>query len=1238
MYLAIIVLPLLGSIVSGLFGRKVGISGSQLITCSSIIITTTLAIIVFTEVGLNNIPVHLKLFRWIDSESLNALWAFQFDCLTVSMLIPVLIVSSLVHIYSIGYMSHDPHNQRFFSYLSLFTFMMIILVTANNLLLMFVGWEGVGICSYLLVSFWFTRIAANQSSISAFLTNRVGDCFLTIGMFAVLWSFGNLDYSTIFSLAPFISENIVTITGICLLIGAMAKSSQVGLHVWLPMAMEGPTPVSALIHAATMVTAGVYILMRTSPLIEYSNTVLMLCLWIGAITTVFSSLIGLFQQDIKKVIAYSTMSQLGMMVIAVGLSSYNIALFHLVNHAFYKGLLFLGAGAVIHAVSDNQDFRKYGGLRSFLPLTYSVMLIASLSLVAFPYMTGFYSKDFILESAYGQFYFSSTVVYFIATIGAMFTTLYSVKVLYLTFLTNPNGPLVNYKQPHEGDIYMTLPLIILAFFSIFFGYISKDMFIGLGSDFFADNSLFIHPLHEIMLNTEFAVPHIFKLLPLILTIILIITSIIFSEFLPNLLIFFKFTRLGYNIFSFFNQRFLIELFYNIYISNIIFKLGGQTTKVLDKGSVEYIGPYGLEKALFNLSSNLSRLDTGVITSYALYILIALIFYILIPYLFLADSSLLIVIIFALSTLNTFNAFIKSDRESNSENESKTNNENESDSDSYIAINNYYNNSSNLPINSSVLDINVFNKYSSDKKIFFYKDTNLFSSLVLAFLISLIFIIYLIFEIIDLYNYVDYIKNIMFGYITIATIYYIFLTNYLKLYLENLLYNSFYFKNFLILIEKGFNMKKVSIFIYNCIRDIYNKYLYTMIFTFITTLYFSIYFSLFINIIFIESLIAILLTSLYVCISINYIDLEFKYKYPYIFIFLNVITIILIFISIYLINNHRKALSEKLYQLFEGYYLNINNKSNKKSKDNPKNNENNDGSSNNKPNKPNQDKDPITSNDKEKNKNKGKGKEVNTEGPEDDRESCLRYPSSDNEEEEREELNAREEWRIYCALNNLDIESGDPLTCGPSNSHRVYEGNNPNSHLVQDPVLEDWEIEEIKKNKKKISDHRYYEKHKEKITKNYKEYYEKNKEAIAADHKLYKDVHQIELSHKKRKYNDEHREEISKYNSRYYEENYDEIIKRNKAYRDDPENKKKIKQHSFEYRKENLEAIREYDRNRRKDEKSILSKKEYDKERRKRIKDNLSEEQKQLIREKDRIRAQNKRAKKKDKEDKDKNNN
>jgi NADH-ubiquinone oxidoreductase chain 5 len=344
------------------------------------------------------------------------------------------------------------------------------------------------------------------------------------------------------------------------------------------------------------------------------------------------------------------MSQLGMMVIAIGLSSYNIAIFHLVNHAFYKGLLFLGAGAVIHAVADNQDFRKYGGLKPFLPLTYSVMLIASLSLVAFPFMTGFYSKDLIIESAYGQFLFSGTVVYFVSTIGAMFTTLYSVKVLYLTFLTNPNGPIVNYKHAHEGDIFMSMPLIILAVFSIFFGYLTKDIFIGLGSNFFSDNAIFVHPSHEIMIDTEFGVPTIFKILPLILTLSLSFLSIVISEFVPKSLVTFKISRFGYNVYSFFNQRFLVELFYNKYITDLILKLGGQTTKVIDKGSIELVGPYGLEKGLIILSKNIASLDTGVITSYALYILVGLTFYMLIPYLYIVDDNLLIVVIFALLSL------------------------------------------------------------------------------------------------------------------------------------------------------------------------------------------------------------------------------------------------------------------------------------------------------------------------------------------------------------------------------------------------------------------------------------------------------------------------------------------------------------------------------------------------------------------------------------------------------------
>jgi NADH-ubiquinone oxidoreductase chain 5 len=316
------------------------------------------------------------------------------------------------------------------------------------------------------------------------------------------------------------------------------------------------------------------------------------------------------------------MSQLGMMVIAVGLSSYNIALFHLINHAFYKGLLFLGAGAVIHAVADNQDFRKYGGLISFLPLSYSVMLIASLSLVAFPFMTGFYSKDLILESAFGQYTFSGITVYVIAVIGAIFTTLYSVKVLFLTFLGSPNGSISSYKHAHEGNIFLNLPLIVLAIFSIFFGFVLKDIFIGLGSNFFADNSLFIHPTHEILINTEFALPTIFKLLPLIFTVSFTIIALIFSEFLPENILGFKLSRLGYNIYGFFNQRFLVEFFYNNYITSLILNLGGQTTRILDKGSIELLGPVGIQRELMRLSKNIVSLSNSIPTVYGLYIVIS----------------------------------------------------------------------------------------------------------------------------------------------------------------------------------------------------------------------------------------------------------------------------------------------------------------------------------------------------------------------------------------------------------------------------------------------------------------------------------------------------------------------------------------------------------------------------------------------------------------------------------------
>ena len=375
MYLSILILPLLGSIVSGLMGRKIGVTGSHLITCTCLILSSILASVAFYEVAICGSPVSIHLNSWIESEFLSISWEFLFDQLTVSMFIPVLYISSLIHIFSTDYMSEDPHNQRFFSYLSLFTFFMLLLVSGANYFVMFVGWEGIGVVSYLLINFWFTRLQANKAAILALTMNRVGDMGLSIGFFALFALFGSIDYATVFSLAPFMNETAITIIGLLLLTGAMAKSAQIPLHSWLPGSMEGPTPVSALIHAATLVTAGLYLLVRSSPLLEYSSTALLVITLVGATTAFFAATCGLVQNDLKRIIAFSTISQLGYMVMAVGLSQYNVALMNVVNHAFFKALLFLGAGAVIHSFADQQDVRRFGGLINFLPFTYTCMLV-----------------------------------------------------------------------------------------------------------------------------------------------------------------------------------------------------------------------------------------------------------------------------------------------------------------------------------------------------------------------------------------------------------------------------------------------------------------------------------------------------------------------------------------------------------------------------------------------------------------------------------------------------------------------------------------------------------------------------------------------------------------------------------------------------------------------------------------------------------------------------------------------
>jgi len=521
MYLLIIFLPLLSAIFCGFGGFLLGKSGTIRLSICCLILTTILSLIAFYDVGFKGYFCTIKTFTWINSGSFYINWGFLFDSLTVVMLVVVTLISTLVHIYSSSYMSEDPHIPRFMAYLSLFTFFMLILVSADNFIQLFLGWEGVGLCSYLLINFWYTRIQANKAAIKAMIMNRIGDIGLALGIMLIYFIYDSVNFYTVFQLIPFynmlpisilnININNLTLISICLFIGAVGKSAQLGLHTWLPDAMEGPTPVSALIHAATMVTAGVFLIIRCSPIFENAPTTLIIITFIGALTAFFAATTGMLQNDLKKVIAYSTCSQLGYMIFACGLSSYNVSLFHLANHAFFKALLFLGAGSIIHAMSDEQDMRKLGGLIKLLPFTYSIMLIGSLALMGFPFLTGFYSKDVILELAYSKYTIISTFAYWLGTISAFFTAFYSFRLIYLTFISTPNGYKQIYKNVHEANLNIKIPLFILSLGSIFIGYISRDFMIGLGSTFF-NGAIYIHPINLINIDSEF-IPYYIKIIP-----------------------------------------------------------------------------------------------------------------------------------------------------------------------------------------------------------------------------------------------------------------------------------------------------------------------------------------------------------------------------------------------------------------------------------------------------------------------------------------------------------------------------------------------------------------------------------------------------------------------------------------------------------------------------------------------------------------------------------------------------
>ena len=638
MYLSILVLPFLGSLVSGLLGRKIGVTGSHFLTCTCLILSSILATISFYEVGICGSPVSIKLFNWLDSEFLSISWEFLFDQLTVAMFIPVLYISSLIHIYSIDYLANDPHNQRFFSYLSLFTFFMLLLASGANYFVMFVGWEGIGVVSYLLINFFFTRIQSNKAAILALTMNRVGDMGLSIGFFAIFALFGSFDYSIIFTLSPYMNETAITIISLLIFMGAMAKSAQLGLHSWLPGSMEAPTPVSALLHAATLVTAGLYLLVRSSPLLEYSSTALLIITLIGASTAFFAATCGLVLNDIKRIIAFSTISQLGYMVMAVGLSQYNVALMHVVNHAFFKALLFLGAGAIIHSTADQQDIRRLGGLINLLPFTYSTMLIGTIALLGLPWLSGFYSKDLIIELAYSRYSFSSNYAYILGSITAGLTSFYSFRLISLVFLTVPNGNKNTYLNTHEANLAVIIPLSILSLFSIFFGFVFSDLFVGIGTDFFA-NSLFIHPNNISLVEAEFSLPLLLKLLPTILSLIGGTLAIFIYHKTPEILT--DNSNLFRQIYRFLNGQYFFDVIYNQYVISKGLNFGYTISKVLDRGIIEVVGPFGLSNILQNTGNKIANLDTGVITTYSLYItlgLLSLLFLVFSPILF--DNSLL----------------------------------------------------------------------------------------------------------------------------------------------------------------------------------------------------------------------------------------------------------------------------------------------------------------------------------------------------------------------------------------------------------------------------------------------------------------------------------------------------------------------------------------------------------------------------------------------------------------------
>jgi len=625
MEISIIALPLIASIISGFFGKFIGDRNSEIFTSLLVTISAILSALVLYEVIFNHYQDNIIIATWISSGTLDVNWSMKIDSLSSIMLVVVTSVSSLVHIYSIGYMSHDPHKPRFMAYLSLFTFAMLMLVTSDNFIQLFFGWEGVGLCSYFLIGFWFKKDSANTAAIKAFVVNRVGDFGFALGIFLIFYLFGTVNYSEVFELIPTIIDKNLVFLGIeinaidliCLLLflGAMGKSAQIFLHTWLPDAMEGPTPVSALIHAATMVTAGVFLVVRCSPIYEYSELALNVITIVGMSTAFFAASVALVQTDIKKIIAYSTCSQLGYMFFAAGVGAYNVAMFHLFTHAFFKALLFLGSGSVIHAFKNEQNINNMGGVWKKLPFTYGLMIIGTLALTGFPFLSGFYSKDAIIEFAYLR---GNTTGYYAAGIGiftAFLTSIYSWRLIFKTFHGEYNNKNIKIEETHESPLVMLIPLIILSIGAIFAGYTFKELFVDQSgvNNFWQESIFFLKPL-----STEHP-----PLWFLVLTPILVISSIpiAYYLFVKNKSLPKQMAEANKPLYHFLLNKWYFDELYDALIVKPSKNLGLFLWKFFDIKLIDGFGPDGISTFIKKCSLKANKFQSGYIYQYAFVMLL-----------------------------------------------------------------------------------------------------------------------------------------------------------------------------------------------------------------------------------------------------------------------------------------------------------------------------------------------------------------------------------------------------------------------------------------------------------------------------------------------------------------------------------------------------------------------------------------------------------------------------------------